>query len=96
MLLGISFNQLSVWEKQHRGNANTCFTKVMEYWLNGGGKDQYPPTWEGLYMLLEDAEYSQIAVELRNAVEEATAKETSGKWQYLSYSEFMISFCSNS
>ena len=72
-LLGISMNLLSSWDKQHRGNANVCFTKVMEYWMNAGGKEKYPPTWEGLYALLEDAEYSQVAVELKKAVDEATA-----------------------
>lgn len=77
LLLGISQNQLRAWEEQYRGNANMCWTKVMEYWLNGVGKDSYPPTWEGLYMLLEDAEYSQIAEELKRAVDENTAKDDS-------------------
>lgn len=45
----------------------------MEYWLNGVGKDRYPPTWEGLYVLLEDAKLSQVAEELKKAVEEKTA-----------------------
>ena len=45
----------------------------MEHWLNGAGKDCYPPTWEGLYTLLEDAQCSQVAEELKKAVEEKMA-----------------------
>lgn len=70
MLLGISSNQLSAWEEQYRGNANMCWTKVMEHWLNGVGTERYPPTWEGLYMLLEDTQYVQVAEELKRAVHE--------------------------
>lgn len=77
VLLGITQNQLDVWEKQYCGNANMCWTKVMAYWLNGGSKDQYPPTWDGLYTLLEDAEYSQVAEELKKVVGKAIAKESS-------------------
>lgn len=40
----------------------------MECWLNGVGKERYPPTWDGLYMLLEDAQYSQVAEDLRATV----------------------------
>lgn len=78
LLLGLSPNQLSAWERQFRGNANKCWTKVMEHWLNGGAKDDYPPTWEGLYMLLENAQFLQVAEDLKKAVQEATAvKESS-------------------
>lgn len=66
-----------IWGEQYRGNANKCWTKVMEHWLNGVGKDRYPPTWEGLYMLLEDTEYVQIAEELKKAVDETTMPTTS-------------------
>lgn len=51
----------------------------MEYWLNGVGKDRYPPTWEGLYMLLEDAQYEQVAEELKKTVDETTATVSADK-----------------
>ena len=74
-LLGISLNTLSVWERQYRGNANMCWTKVMEHWLNGGCKHSYPPTWEGLYLLLEDVQCSQVAEELKKALDEKMAED---------------------
>ena len=70
MLLGITQNQLEVWEQQYSGNAQNCWRKVMEHWLNGGAKDKYPPTWDGLYDLLEDARCSQVAEELKRTVNE--------------------------
>ena len=54
-----------------------CWTKVMQHWLNGVGKDRYPPTWEGLYMLLEDAEYPQVAEDLKKVVDDSTAEDSS-------------------
>ena len=82
LLLGITSNQLDALERQHSGNSNICWTKVMARWLNGGSKDQYPPTWEGLYMLLEDAEFSQVAEDLKKAVAAAAAgKESSSSAQ---------------
>lgn len=41
------------------------------YWLNGGGKDDYPATWEDLYILLDDAELTEIARKLKDAVTSA-------------------------
>jgi hypothetical protein len=74
-LLGITQNQLGTWEEQYCGDINTCWTKIMECWLNGIGRNRYPPTWEGLYELLDDAQYSQVAEELKNAVDECAVVE---------------------
>lgn len=46
-----------------------CWARVMEQWLNGQREDDYPSTWEGLYMLLNDAEFSVVAEELKVAVD---------------------------
>ena len=35
MLLRLTINQLNVWEDQYRGDANKCWDRVMEQWLNG-------------------------------------------------------------
>ena len=40
----------------------------MEHWLTGESVD-YPPTWEGMYTMLEDAELAQVAMSLKEAVE---------------------------
>jgi hypothetical protein len=69
MILGLGRNQLEKWEDQYRGDANMCWARVMEEWLNGGEGSDYPVTWEGLYTLLSDAQYSEFAEELRNAVD---------------------------
>ena len=66
-LLGLT-DELTTWEKEHQRDAGRCWTEVMTYWLNGGGGNDYPPTWEGLYTLLEDVKCVQIAKELRQAV----------------------------
>lgn len=64
-------NHLDAWEAQHRGNASTCWTKVMERWLadaEGEESHDYPATWEGLCGLLSDAEFMEVAENLREAV----------------------------
>ena len=43
--------------------------KVMEHWLAEGGTPDYPATWEGLYELLEDVEYAEVAEELKRIVQ---------------------------
>ena len=40
----------------------------MEKWIRGIISDEYPPTWEGLYELLDDAKFSEVSKELRKAV----------------------------
>lgn len=77
ILLGISQNQLKVWDEKYRGNSSMCWTKVMEHWLNGGGKDCYPATWEGLYTLLEDADYLQVAKDFKEVVDESMTEDSS-------------------
>ncbi len=61
---------MEVWADQYRGDANMCWARVMEYWLNGSSEgSDYPVTWEGLYLLLNDAEFSEVAEELKMAVD---------------------------
>ena len=40
----------------------------MDDWLTRGGSRDYPATWEGLYSLLNDLGYGNVAVKLKNAV----------------------------
>jgi hypothetical protein len=65
---GLLFKQevsdLDGWEKQYLGDNRRCWEKVMGEWLDGGGTDEYPDTWEGLVRVLEDVEYTEIAREL--------------------------------
>ena len=68
-LLGLSDGgELDGWDSQYRGDAAECCMKVMQHWLGGGSEEDYPPTWEGLCTLLEDAELTEVAVKLKEAV----------------------------
>ena len=69
-LLDLTQNQLTAWDTQHRGNAALCWKEVMQCWLNGGS-EEYPPSWEGLYDLLEDVGCPAVAAELKKAVGKA-------------------------
>ena len=40
----------------------------MDDWLTRGGSRDYPATWGGLYSLLNDLGYGNIAVKLMKAV----------------------------
>ena len=54
-----------MWEKEKK--TEECCTAVFHYWLDHPCED-YPPTWEGLGELLVDCELSQVATELKLAV----------------------------
>ena len=62
------WQQLEVWatEKDTKG----CCTAVLSYWLEHPPR-HYPATWEGLYELLDDCEFGQVAAELKQAVDNA-------------------------
>ena len=73
LLLKLEINVLKAWDNLDRGDANMCWARVMEHWLtHEGNHGDYPPSWEGLYALLNDAEYSVVAEELRKAVDGAS------------------------
>ena len=42
--------------------------QVMDDWLTRVGSHDYPATWEGLYSLLNDLGYGNVAVKLEKAV----------------------------
>ena len=68
LLLGLRVNQLRAWRQENMGDISMCWNRVMEHWLDGGSAD-YPPTWEGLYTLLTDAECAGVAKNMKAAVE---------------------------
>ena len=65
--LDVEANQLEAWSKEYRGDCGECWDHVMEHWLKNGSEG-YSVTWEGLYDLLEDVGYSEVASELKNVV----------------------------
>ena len=60
--------QLEVWAK--RKDDKDCCEAVLFHWLDHSPR-RYPATWEGLYELLDDSELGQVAIELRQAVDNA-------------------------
>ena len=59
---------LEVWAKR-KDDEESC-RAVLSYWLDHS-LHHYPATWEGLYELLDDSELGQVAIELRQAVDNA-------------------------
>ena len=70
LLLGLKLKQLDAWDAQYRGDVRMCWNKVMEHWLTEGGSRDYPATWEGLYTLLKDLNFTKVAEILKRAVNE--------------------------
>ena len=60
--------QLLVWAK--RMDDEECCEAVLSHWLDHP-PSRYPATWEGLYELLDDSELGQVAIELKEAVDNA-------------------------
>ena len=65
---GMSLNDLKALERQHQGDATDIWNEIMSHWLAGGGGRDYPASWEGLYILLNDMELSKVAREMEKAV----------------------------
>ena len=61
-------DELEALEDEYSRNARRCWYKVMELWLGDGGTSEYPTTWEGLMVALEDVEFSNVARELEKAL----------------------------
>ena len=60
--------KLEVWAK--RMNDEECCEAVLSCWLDHPPR-RYPATWKGLYELLDDCELGQVAIELKQAVDNA-------------------------
>jgi hypothetical protein len=67
--VGLTMNRLESWEEQYNKNASRCWLKVMGHWLNNGGTEHYPATWEGLYTLVRDCDLPEVALSLLKALE---------------------------
>ena len=71
VILGVTSNDLDALEEQYRGKAESCWREVMRHWLEGGGGCGYPASWSGLCTLLRDAEYAEIANQVKRVVDRA-------------------------
>ena len=59
---------LEVWEKR-KTDKESC-EAVLSYWLDNPPR-HYPATWEGLYELLNDSKLGQVAIDVKQAVDNA-------------------------
>ena len=59
---------LEMWEREK--DVSSCCRAVLSYWLDHPTR-HYPATWEGLYELLDDIEFKQVAMDLKQAVDNA-------------------------
>jgi hypothetical protein len=66
--VGLTMDQLEFLEKRYK-NASRCWLEVMRHWLNDGGTQHYPATWEGLYTLMRDCDLSEIGLSFLKALE---------------------------
>ena len=69
-LLEIPLPILLGWEKKYREDPMDSIDAVLSHWLENP-TDYYPISWTGLYRLLEDAELSQVATDLKEALNNA-------------------------
>ena len=60
--------QLEAWAR--RRDEKECCELVLSHWLDQSPR-RYPATWEGLYELLDDSKLGQVAIELKQAVDNA-------------------------
>ena len=68
---GIRFGQkdkLEGWDNELRGKVDRCWCNVVSMWLDNGGTDEYPATWRGLLLVLEDVQLYATARELKKAL----------------------------
>ena len=73
-LIGLSGSQLQALSMKHRDDIQQCCQDVFIHWLENPPPD-YPVTWEGLYELLEDLEFTQLAKTLIEAIHQIHASE---------------------
>ena len=66
-LLGIPGPTLDGWWTQTHEHEQCC-EKVLENWLQNPPED-YPATWHGLFELLDDAAFTDLAKTLKKALE---------------------------
>lgn len=62
-----TMNDLEGWEVQYMRDFKLCWCKVMQEWLNMGTSD-YPATWKGVIVMLEDISFAEVARKLENAL----------------------------
>jgi hypothetical protein len=63
--LGIANEEMMTVMKNHPGNTKEIIFQSIMLWHRGTYLPDHPPTWSVLLKALEDAEYKELAKELR-------------------------------
>ena len=66
--LKIPESLLIAWEKEHLKVQLECTNTVLCHWLENP-TDYYPKSWDGLQRLLKDVQLSEIAIDLKRALD---------------------------
>jgi hypothetical protein len=64
----IGMPNIEALQDEHNNNERR-FEAVLRYWIQNGGRDEYPATWLGLRTALMDSEMSVLADEIRDALQ---------------------------
>lgn len=64
MRVGQALNILDGWETQYLKDFRVCWCKVMQQWLDDDGTLEYPATWRGVIVVLEDVDFREVAQQL--------------------------------
>ena len=67
ILLGMEIAELDNIQQKWNDNEKRCI-EVLNYWLDGSGRDSYPVSWDGLCELLCDVEKATAAGKLESAL----------------------------
>ena len=78
--LDLPQNMLDAWREECHHISAHCWCKVMHHWLTGGDTPDYPATWDGLFEILEDTEYFEVARQLKEAVLAAKVSDHISSW----------------
>ena len=72
LFLDVSEEEIDKIDVKYGDDTEACCTAVFSSWLKGGGSEDYPTTWGGVFQLLEDIECSNISEELKEALSNFT------------------------
>ena len=67
-LLQIDKALIERWDRRFSRDSLECCDALFNYWLDNPCP-LYPPTWDGVCRLLVDAQFSQVASELKEALQ---------------------------
>ncbi len=68
ILLGFSWSELEEIETNSQKEDIKCCQLVFKDWIGGKYTKNYPKTWDGLYELMQDVEFEELAEKMKVAL----------------------------